>query len=98
MFFTSTHDLADHVARNHFSFNGHRCRIGASVRVFDTIMRCADYLRKEPAAVSCSFGAIANIDSNPVNTIITISISGSGIICEERFGEDMPDNTRRTRK
>lgn len=87
MFFTSANDLSDYIARNHFSFNGHRCRIGASVRVFDTIMRCADYLRKEPAAVSCSFNAIANIDSNPVNTIITISISNSGFICEERISK-----------
>lgn len=87
MFFAFANDLSEHIARNHFSFNGHRCRIGASVRVFDTIMRCADYLRKEPAAVSCSFNAIANIDSNPVNTIITISISDSGFICEERISK-----------
>lgn len=86
MFFASAHDLSDHIARHHFSFNGHSCRarFGASVRVFDTIMRCADYLKKEPAAVSCDFEAVMDADSVPVNTIITISVSDSGFICSER--------------
>ena len=79
MTFSSIYELSEFINRKHNTFCGHsivpNC---ANVRTFDTLMRAADFLRKESAAKSIIFDASIFAQGVTVPTQIAICISDSG--------------------
>lgn len=85
MTYNSIHELAHSIYAHHTEFDGH---MAGETRIFNTLMRTRDFLRREKAAVSANFEArMQYTDENGwhvVPTVITIGLAGDGLEYTER--------------